>query len=190
MRTITFSYQDPLELIWLQTAREFGMSVLRDASVFASWDGTGVLRIGAPETLDADDSLAQMILHETCHALIEGPEAWSRPDWGLDIDNPAQRVHEYACLRLQAALADQYGLRAFLASTTNFRNYYDGLPANPLDDNNDPAVVLALVGWQRARHGPWARPLDRALRITSVIANALREIAPSDSLWSRIDGNR
>ena len=105
----------------------------------ASWNGAGVLTIGTPETLDPDDSLAQMILHETCHALCEGPESLQKMDWGLDNSSPAKRVHEHACLRLQAALADQYGLRAFFAATTMFRAYYDRLPSEPLAPSDDPA---------------------------------------------------
>ncbi|MEX1026569.1 MAG: hypothetical protein WD049_00980 [Candidatus Paceibacterota bacterium] len=184
MRTISATYQDPLDLIWIQTARLLGVVVERDSSVFASWNGAGVLRIGTPETLDPDDSLAQMILHELCHLLVEGPEARQRPDWGLEND-PARRVHEHACLRLQAALADTVGLRQFFAATTVFRNYYDRLPAKPLEQDGDPAVELALVGWERIETERWTEPLVRALRLTADIARLLRGLAPADSLWSR-----
>lgn len=186
MRTATLIYRDPLDLIWIQTARLLGVQVERDASVFASWDGAGVLRIGTPETLDPDDSLAQMILHELCHLLVEGPDAMSRADWGLVSDNPQHRVREHACLRLQAALADTVGLREFFAATTVFRVYYDRLPNNPLENDGDPAVTLALAAWQRARSEPWAGPLDRALRMTAEIAHMLRVIVPPDSLWSKV----
>lgn len=184
MRTIDRTYQDPLELIWIQTAAELGIKVERDATVFASWDGAGTLLIGTPETLDADDSLAQMIFHEICHALVEGPEAFQLPDWGLESDNPAHRVREHACLRLQAALADKYGLREFLASTTVYRKYYDSLPSNPLDDDGDPSVAPAQAGRQRSHEEPWSAPLDRALRLTFGIADLVSRIAPVASLWS------
>lgn len=184
MRTITFTYDDPVDLIWLRTAADCGITVQRDSTVFASWDGQGVLTIGTAETLDADDSLAQMIFHEMCHALVEGPEALRLPDWGLDIDNPAQRVREHACLRLQAALADAHGLREFFAATTNFRKYYDNLPENPLAENADPAVVIAKTGWRRATEGPWAMALQRALAMTAAIASVVREMASPTSLWA------
>jgi hypothetical protein len=187
MRAIHHVYQDPLEVLWTQTARELGIEVKRDSTVFAHWDGEGTLRIGTPETLDADDSLAQMIFHEVCHALVEGPDAFKLPDWGLEND-PSRRVHEHACLRLQAVFSDAYGLRSFLAATTMFRSYYDQLPENPLESVEDPAVELALAGWERARQGPWAAPLDRALRLTSKIAEVIDEIAPESSLWSVADG--
>lgn len=185
MRKILRTYQDPLEMIWVRAAAEMGMRVERDSTVFASWDGTGVLRIGTPETLDADDSLAQMILHEICHALVQGPNAFALPDWGLDSRDPAQRVREHACLRLQAALADQYDLREFFAATTMFRDYFDRLPDHPLAHDGDPAVELSIAGWQRARHGPWSGPLNQALRLTAAIAELTAEIAPANSLWSR-----
>lgn len=155
--------------------------------MFASWGGSGVLKIGVPESLDADDSLAQMIFHEICHALVEGPEAFHKPDWGLQIDNPAHRVREHACLRLQAALARPFGLRELLAATTKFRKYYDALSDDPLHDPNDPAAQIARRGWDRAKTGAWATPLQDALRMTALIAAAVTAVAPADSLWARAD---
>lgn len=184
MRTIQYEYRDPLDVIWLQAAADMGMQIERSDDVFASWDGNGVLHIGGPETLDADDSLAQMIFHETCHALVEGPESLNKPDWGLEIDNPAHRVREHACLRLQAALALPHGLRQFFAATTNFRKYYDQLPEDPLNDDNDPATVFAAAGWKRSQAGPWAEPLANALKRTAAIAAIVKPVSPTDSLWS------
>ncbi|WP_146584952.1 hypothetical protein [Posidoniimonas polymericola] len=183
MRTITKTYSDPLDLVWLHAARKLGMQVVRSAEVNASWDGAGVLTIGTPETLDPDDSLAQMILHETCHALCEGPDGWRQPDWGLGGVHPADKVHEHAALRLQAALADQVGMRAFFASTTVFRAYYDRLPADPLAPADDPAIVAARDAWDRAKHGPWAEPLNEALQRSAEIARALEGLTTEDSLW-------
>ncbi len=184
-RTISTVYQDPLELVWVSTARCFGIEVVRDPNVFASWDGVGTLRIGDPSSLDADDSLAQMILHELCHALVEGPESFRLPDWGLEITNQTQRVHEHACLRLQAALATRHDLREFFAATTNSRTYYDNLPDDPLRDDEDAAVPMALAGWQRATEGPWASELERALRVTAAIADLIRPHVAKESIWSR-----
>lgn len=159
------------------------MRIERSSEVNASWNGAGVLTIGTPETLDPDDCLAQMILHEICHALCEGPESLQRPDWGLDNFDPAKKVHEHACLRLQAALADRHGMRSFFAATTMFRSYYDRLPAEPLAPGDDPAIARALIGWDRARNGPWAAPLLEALERTAQIARALRGMTTEASLW-------
>ena len=161
-----------------------GMTIERSSDVFAAWDGTGVLQIGTPETLDPDDSLAQMILHETCHGLIEGPDAFYLPDWGLQIDNPAQRVREHSCLRLQAALSQPFGLREFFAATTNFRKYYDQLPADPLVDDGDPAVEAAQEGMERATTGPWSAAIREALEATQRISEIVKSIAGVTSLWS------
>ncbi|MEZ6124688.1 MAG: hypothetical protein R3C49_16185 [Planctomycetaceae bacterium] len=183
MRTIHRNYQDPVELIWLQAAADMGMRVVRDADVFAAWDGQGTLKIGVPESLDADDSLAQMILHETCHALIEGPDAFHLPDWGLQLDQPDQKVREFACLRLQAALTQPFGLREFFASTTQFRRYYDSLPDDPLIPDGDPAVPPAQEGFRRSALEPWASALQLALRQTADIAAIVRDVAGPNSLW-------
>ena len=184
MRLVNHNYQDPLDVIWLNAAVQMGMQVIRDSNVFAAWDGKGILTIGTPETLDPDDSLAQMILHETCHALVEGPEAWNLPDWGLQINDPKQRVREHACLRLQAALTSPFGLREFFAATTNFRRYYDQLPDDPLVDDADPATPIAREGIKRALNGPQSKPLQLALQQTAQIAEIVRPFADTSSLWA------
>lgn len=187
MRRITHHYRDPLEILWLHAAEQMGLQVQRSSEVFAAWDGQGTLTIGSPETLDPDDSLAQMILHECCHALVEGPDALHLPDWGVQIDNPAHRVREHATLRLQAALTAPHGLRQFFAATTNFRKYYDQLPIDPLQtSDNDPAVSLAQAAWQRAQTGPWAQPLQTALSKTAEIAQLLQPAAGQNSLWATV----
>lgn len=179
-----------MDIIWIDAAARMGMRIERSSEVNASWDGCGTLTIGTIETLDPDDCLAQMVLHEVCHSLCEGPQSISLPDWGLDNSDPAKRVHEHACLRLQAALADQYQMRSFFAATTFFRSYYDRLPADPLCDNGsggdaDPAIAIARIAWIQAQQGPWAEPLHDALRRSSMIARALDGITTNDSIWHR-----
>ena len=184
-RTITKKYQDPVDLIWLRAAAACGIHVTRDSEVFAAWDGQGTLRIGPPESLDPDDSLAQMILHELCHALVAGPQSFQQEDWGLDYDNPRDQVFEHAALRVQAELARQHGLRSFFASTTDFRDYFDRLPKDPLrSTDDDPAVSVAIAALQRLKEGPWHTVVEDALRRTAIIAAAVSDIAPEDSLWS------
>ncbi len=183
MRPINSAYNDPLDIIWITTAARMGMRVERSHEVFAAWDGQGVLTVGTNETLDPDDTLAQMVLHETCHALVEGPAAVNKPDWGLDITDRSQLVHEHACLRLQASLAQPHGLREFFASTTNARRYYDALPEDPLRGEDDPAVPLANVGHDRAINGPWSDAIQSALRATAALAAVVRPFTCKNSLW-------
>lgn len=187
MRNIEKTYDDPLSLIWIHAAAQMGMQVKRSAEVNASWNGDGILTIGTSETLDPDDCLAQMVLHEICHALCEGPESLLKLDWGLDNFDPTKKVHEHACLRLQAALAGQHGMRSFFAATTMFRPYYDRLPVEPLaeaeDSVNDPAIAWAKAGWKRAHNGPWATALEEALCQTAQIASLLHGLTTDGSLW-------
>ncbi|MCP4461219.1 MAG: hypothetical protein GY819_00305 [Planctomycetaceae bacterium] len=182
-RSIHKRYSDPLDLIWVRTAHNCGIQVVRSTQVFAAWDGKGKLQIGTPETLDPDDSLAQMILHELCHALVAGPQAFQEEDWGLDYDQQDHEVYEHAALRLQAALADTVHLRTFFASTTDFRDYFDRLPENPLDDSTDEATGLAIQAMQRLKGSSWDSPIREALMATAKISQLLTDFAGEDSIW-------
>lgn len=194
MRQICHQYTDPLDRIWSTTAQRVGLELARSSEVYASTDGRGTLHLGAAGSLDADDCLAQMVFHELCHSLIEGPEAFTRPDWGLDNTGPRDEVREHACLRLQALLAAEYGLREVLAPTTDFRVYYDKLGADPMTPRSQPSVPLAIIGWQRVDRLPWAPHVRLALRATADVAGAVGPFAMSEvdsdpcaghrSLWS------
>ena len=109
-RSVAAHYIDPLSHIWLTAATELGLRVRRSPHGYATTDGNGSLSIAPDGDLDADDCLAQIILHELCHALVQGPSSFSMPDWGLsnDMEEAEKRgdfIREHACLRVQAALA-------------------------------------------------------------------------------------
>ncbi len=180
MRQIVHRYIDPLDQIWLAAAGRIGLRVERSGDVYASTDGRHTLRLGEPSALDADDCLAQMIFHELCHSLVEGPDAFARPDWGLDNTGPRDEAREHACLRLQAHLADRHGLRGFLAPTTDYRAFFDRLPPDPLTPRRHPETVAAVLGLRRADRPPWGPHLDAALAATAeVVGSAARFAAPS-----------
>ena len=181
-RQVRHRYLDPLEQVWLATARRVGLRVERSGEVYASTDGGGTLRLGAHATLDADDCLAQMIFHELCHALVEGPASFAHPDWGLDNTGDRDVAREHACLRAQATLAGRHGLRALLAPTTGFREFYDRLSEDPLAPAPgaaaaDPSLALARAAVARAQEPPWAPYLDSALCATAAIARAVAPFA-------------
>jgi hypothetical protein len=134
--------------------------------------------------LDADDSLAQIIFHELCHALVAGPEAMRKLDWGLCNEDGRDLVREHACHRLQAALSDRHGLRSLMAVTTEHRPYWDTLPEDPLANGLDPAIELAQAAWLRARRSAWAEALQSALEATARIAAVVRAFTAEPSLWS------
>lgn len=167
-------YVDPLDAIWLAMARGFGLRVLRSSEVYASTDGKGTLVLGSPETLDADDCLAQMIFHELCHASVEAPAGLVREDWGLDNESARDLIREHACLRVQAVLADRHGLRTVLAPTTDFRAFYDALPADPLDGDGED-VELARAALARTSEPPFAPFVERGLALSRRVLDAVLE---------------
>jgi len=187
-RNIQASYQDPADVIWLQAAAALGITVVRSAAAYAAWDGQGTLTLASPEHLDPDDCLAQMIFHEICHLLVSGEAARTLPDWGLDNTTPKDLVYEYATNRLQAALAQGYGLRSFMAVTTRWRAYYDSLPRDPLASGTDAAIAPAQAGLQRARSVPYRAVLHAALSATAALADTLRPVASEESLWHHTQG--
>lgn len=181
LRQATHRYEDPLDRIWLNCAERVGFRIERTPDVYASTDGRGAILIGTDETLDPDDSLAQMILHELCHALVEGEEAEHLVDWGLDNTSNRHLWREHACLRLQAHLAGRVGLRDFFAPTTDFRvRFWNALPEDPFaapaeaGGRREPSCVAARLGAWRGDQPRWAGPLRAALDATADIAAAVR----------------
>ena len=156
-----------IERIWVAAAARLGFRVVRTTDAYASTDGRGMIAIGLDEALDVDDSVAQLIFHELCHAITQGNEALAMPDWGLDNTGPRDVVREHACLRLQAHLADGHGLRALMAPTTEYRDYHDALPAAPLGGDADPAIAIAREAARRAAEAPWRDRLAEALAATA-----------------------
>jgi len=196
-RPIERRYLDPLDVVWLATARRLGLRVRRNRAIFSATDGTGLLELGPRDTLDPDDATAQMILHEFCHWITNGVDTFHERDWGFALDAELD-WREHSCLRLQAALADRHGLRLQLAPTSQFRAYYDRIPADPFAPvadapHEDEVVALARVAWERAQGEPWAIPLAAALdataRIRGVVSGFLPDYQsdladdPLPSLW-------
>ena len=160
---------EAIDEIWRRAAAAVGFRVERTRDAYATSDGRGVIAIGAHDTLDDDDAFGQLVFHELCHAVTEGEGALTRPDWGLD-NVEAHIVREHACLRLQAALADRFGLRAAMQPTTVYRAYYLALPADPLGGATDPAAVLAAAAVARFDASSWRAPVEAALAATAALA--------------------
>jgi Fe-S-cluster containining protein len=170
--------------VWLETARRIGLRVVRTPDAYAATDGRGTLAIGNDATLDADDSLAQMILHELCHSLVEGEASFTRADWGMDNTGPDHDWREHACLRVQWVLTGRYGLRAVFAPTTEFRSFWDQLSGDVLSDRTDRSVQAAILGLRRANQSPWAPHLADALAAAARIAHETAKLTTDrDVLW-------
>ncbi len=166
-----------IDQLWIDAASGCGFRVERGEAAYATTDGKGTILVGTPETLDADDSLCQLVLHELCHALVQGEARWSQVDWGLDNTDDRDDVAEAACLRLQAHLAARHGLREELCPTTPWQAYYRALPVEPLA----PAGVADQLACELARRGaalaeasPLAPVIHRALAATAARVAARR----------------
>ncbi|MFZ5479370.1 MAG: hypothetical protein ACOZNI_21580 [Myxococcota bacterium] len=198
-RPVQARYLDPLDVVWLATARRLGLHVRRSPKIFSATDGTGLLELGTRDTLDADDTTAQMLFHEICHWITNGVDTFRERDWGFALDAELD-WREHACLRLQAGLAGAHGLRGVLAPTSQFREYYDALPADVLAPmpgwpHEGDVVALARDSLARAAGAPWGLPLADALAATARIRDVLTPFLPdyaSDvaddplpSLWGR-----
>jgi hypothetical protein len=156
-----------LDLIWMECARRLDLPVARGGQAYVHFDGA-TLHVADERELDADDSLAQLVLHELCHLLVQGPPLRYTPDWGLHNtggpDTAADEVREHAALRLQAHLGAAFGLRNLLFPTTVVRPFYERLPPRPLDvPDDDGSVALARAAATRAGHEPVRRALADAL---------------------------
>jgi Fe-S-cluster containining protein len=177
-RPIEVRYEDPLDRIWVTCAARVGLRITRTDDVYAATDGRGSLALATDASLDPDDGLAQLIFHELCHSLVQGPERFAVPDWGLCNQTPDDRLREHACLRLQATLARPHGLRRFLAPTTEYRAFYDALPEDALGDGvaGDAwlEVVLARRGLVRVERAPWHPHVTEALEATASVLRAVR----------------
>ena len=185
-------YEDPLARVWTACAERIGFRIERSPNVYASTDGRGTIFIGTDDILDPDDSLAQMILHELCHALVEGDEGESLPDWGLDNTCGRHTWRERACLRLQAYLTAAVGLREFFAPTTDFRvTFWNSLPEDPFRAPEEAGgrrerscVAARLAAW-RASQPRWQPHLQIALNASAAIAGAVAaatmEVRPAGS---------
>ena len=183
-RSIVHNYEDPVDLIWIQAAADLGLTIRRSSEAFASYDGKGTLTIAQPSDFDADDCLAQMIFHELCHWLVAGRGGKHLPDWGLSNFDDSDLVFEYAAHRLQAALSAPYGLREFMAVTTDWRPYWEALPDDPLREGDDPAIMYAQKAAHLARLQPFESVLKRSLTATATIAEVVRTMGGPTSLWS------
>src|SRR3569623_609335 len=147
---------DAITSLWMSVAAEAGWQVIRTTDAYASSDGAGRISIGVDEVLDADDAPAQLIFHELCHALTQGPDTWSRPDWGLSNADTRDVVAEHACLCVQVLLSAPFALVSAMAPTTEYRTYHDGLDANEIAASDEAApsrarAALALPGNAKLR---------------------------------------
>jgi Fe-S-cluster containining protein len=164
-----------IDQVWIDAAARCGFRVERGQAAYATTDGQGTISIGTPDLLDDDDCLAQLVLHELCHALVQGEANWSQPDWGMDNTTDRDDNAEAACLRLQAHWSARRGLRQLMTPTTPWKTYYAGLPGEPLfpaDARDQSACDLAAAAVTLAARKGMDVVIDQALAATAGMAEA------------------
>jgi hypothetical protein len=172
-RPILSRYVDPCELVWLSTAQRVGLHIRRSPLVFSATDGSGRLQLSTRDDLDADDCLAQMLLHEICHWCTNGEETLHERDWGFALDGPTD-PREHAALRLQAWLADQVGLRTMFGPTGVYRQYYEQIPDDPTEPIDESewercVVAAAIDAIARIQTQPWQPHVSQAMQATAAL---------------------
>ena len=151
---------DPL---WVALLEQAGFRLARRSASYVWYDGRGEVAIAPDEELDADDTLAQIILHELIHLLVQGEEARTEPDWGLDNLTDRDAYLEEAALVMQLRLLRQWGLEAVLVPTTDFRSYYLAEAATEVRADR---LQAAAAGWARWLDWPQREAAEAALRAT------------------------
>jgi hypothetical protein len=150
-----------------------------------------MLWLGPRHDLDPDDTLCQMVFHELCHWITNGVDSHRLEDWGFPLDD-ADDPREFACLRLQALLADAHGLRTMMGPTGQYREYYDRIPPDPfapLDDTPWEAAIveLARAAHTRAQAAPFTPAIPTALAATATLRATVSAFHPDYT--SEIDGD-
>jgi antirestriction protein ArdC len=119
------------DTLWRELGDELNFKLVVSHDAFVTYDGRGNVGIAPYDQLDEDDLFAQIVFHELCHWRCEGIRSREQPDWGLD-NTSQQDVHaEHAALILQARWSSQHALTDVLIPTTDFRPWYESLPADP-----------------------------------------------------------
>ena len=195
-RPIRSRYVDPLEVVWLATAKRLALTIRRNPDIFSMTDGTGLMEFSTRPELDEDDNLAQMTLHELCHWVTNGVDMYHQRDWGFPLWEKID-VREHACVRLQCWLASRFGLREMFGPTGCFRQYYDALPSDPLQprlaETEDEAAWeaaacrIATEAVSRVQQEPFWTPISQALGATAAFREQLGEFA--DDYQSEVEGD-
>jgi hypothetical protein len=130
-------------------AAEFGLRVERAAGSWVSYRAAQRAIVVAPDQeLDPDDCLLQIVLHELCHWMVQGPAAVAYDDWGLDNQTADDEACEHAALMLQRTLLAPRALVDVLEPTTEFRAYYRELGFDPPTCAASTAASAGLDRWR------------------------------------------
>jgi len=174
--------------LWMSVAADAGWQVIRTTAAYASSDGAGRIFVGVDEVLDPDDAPAQLIFHELCHALTQGPASWGHPDWGLSNTDARDVTAEHACLCVHVLLTAPFALRGAMAPTTEYRPYHDGLDARALESSADEAAVRARSALAAPGNAKLRDALVRGLAATRAWLDESGASPLQTSASPRLDG--
>lgn len=149
--------------LWVGLLSAAGFTLKRRSTSYVWYDGAGEIAIAPDEELDADDTLAQIILHELVHFLVQGEEARHEPDWGLDNLSDQHAYLEEAALVMQLRLLTAWQLEQVLVPTTDFRPYYLSEAGS---ESRTDRLAAAEAGWSRWLAWPHRSVAEAALRAT------------------------
>lgn len=157
---------------WVEACARLGVGLARGGPDFVHYDGR-TLHIADDEHLDDDDTVAQIVLHELCHAVVQGPARFREIDWGLDNTTNDDDDVELAAVRLQAHLLGAWGLRGVLYPTTVWKPFYLSLGPDALA-GDDASARFARESAERAARPPYGDVLAAALDETARLADVPR----------------
>ena len=151
---------DPL---WVELLAAVGFRLARRSTSYVWYDGAGEVAVAPDDELDVDDTLAQILLHELVHFLVQGESSRAEADWGLDNLTDRDAYLEEAALVLQLRILREAGLERVLVPTTDFRGYY---LAEASAEERPDRVSAAEVGWARWQNWPHRPQAEAALAAT------------------------
>lgn len=152
------------DALWISLLQQAGFRLVRRSTSYVWYDGAGEVAVAPDDELDADDTLAQILLHELVHFLVQGEASRTQPDWGLDNLSDRDAYLEEAALLLQQRILRAFALEDVLVPTTDFRSYYLAEAAAEGRADRLAAAESGWSRWQAWEHRPQAEAALAATR--------------------------
>jgi hypothetical protein len=163
-----------IDEIWRRAAaRSASLDAHDDA--YATSDGRGGIAIGATDTLDDDDALAQLVFHELCHAITEGETRCGRRT-GASTTSRARGARARVPARAGAP-GRSFGLRAVDGADDAVPRVLRGAAGDPLAStpgDRRGGRRGAAAACARFDASAWRAPIEQALAETAAAIGVAR----------------